>query len=179
MLATENVPSLQAVEVHSRYMSTTKSNCFMRPAGYAWQRIELVHNPCQTSPLGGVSWFAKSFGKLDWRFGSPKLGHPETQWGIRARTARTARIQVATGTKDKDALTVKDSSSLFSLMMPIVFYSYYRDVWTCLAEFYIMLSPPGLRAQRRLLRLGQRLDGKCSTSRNFWSNKHLNISELC
>ena len=31
------------------------------------------HNPCQTSPLGGVSWSAKSFGKLDWRFGNPSL----------------------------------------------------------------------------------------------------------
>lgn len=74
------------------------------------------HNPCQTSSLGGVSWFAKSFGKLDWRLGSPKCGHPETQWGI---PARTVRIQVATGTKsirtgrkeEKDALMVKESSS--------------------------------------------------------------------
>ena len=41
-----------------------------------------------------------------------------------------------------------------------------------------MLSPPGLRAQRRLLRLGQRLDGKCSTSRNISELSQLSCVEF-
>ena len=76
MLATENVPSLQAVEVHSRYMSTTKSNCFMRPAGYAWQRIELVSQSMPNLAVGRCKLICKKLREVGLEVWKPKTRSP-------------------------------------------------------------------------------------------------------
>ena len=75
MLATENVPSLQAVEVQNMYMST-KSNCFMCPAGYAWQRIELVSQSMPNLAVGRCKLICKKLREVGLEVWKPKTRSP-------------------------------------------------------------------------------------------------------